>query len=257
MAITLRDEKNGAARRRPNVDIIEPSFLVSPTANPPSNKVAETVGAMIEGLPQVLGDLATTQGTLRQLVSQALVRRNVPDGVVAWPRMSIAVPAIEAMRYSDLPEQFANLIASAMDERTASAVLPAYVEVLKQLSSDEIELLKTAPQLGRFAPIVDIVYVFPNEQIISGCRNILPAALSNACKVRRNIPQYVDNLCRLSLLSRPNGQVADEASYKTMLRQPFLKDILKAAPPKSNAGYDKAVIGLTDFGDQFRKACLG
>jgi hypothetical protein len=250
-------EPGGSSRRGANLDVLDLSFKVAPETNPPSNKVGETVGAMIERLPRIAGDLETTQAMLRQLVSQALVRRNVPDAVVSWPKMNIAVPAIEALRYSDLPEQFANLIASSMDARTADAVLPAYVEVLKQLSQDEIELLKNTPDLGRFAPIVDIVFVFPNDQLLSGYRNILATTMAKACKLPRNIPQYIDNLCRLNLINRPSGQTADDASYKVMLRQPFVKDILKTAPAKSSPGYDKAVIGLTDFGDQFRRACLG
>jgi Abortive infection alpha len=230
--------------------------VVQPTTGADALKIEETVTSLMSELPVLAASLESVRSQLRQTVSTALHRRRVPDAELVWPRPDIAVPAIEALRYSSLSQEFANLIASSMDRRTAYSVLPAYVEVLKQLNPDEVDLLKRAPAQGRFVPIADIVYVLPSEQVIAAYRNLITTNLAGVCTYPRNIPQYVDNLIRLNLLARPLGQQADEASYRTLIRQPFVKAVMKAAPPRSQAGLDKGVIGITDFGEHFRRACL-
>jgi len=193
---------------------------------------------------------------LRQGVSAALARRQVPEEALCWPRPDIIAPAAEALRYSSLREEFANLIASSMDKRVAFSVLPAYVEVLKQLSPDEMALLREAPELGRVLPAADLLYCLPTGQVLTAHRHILPSRLAAVCAHRRNLPQYTDNLLRLNLLARPPGQSAGETAYRELQRLGFVRDLIRAAPPKSRAQLDHAVIGVTDFGDHFRRACL-
>jgi len=247
------DDKRSSGRKKPASDDI---FVLAQPIAANAVRIEETVTSLVTELPILATSLEAVRAQVRQTVSSALIRRNVPDTEVIWPRLDVAGPAIEALRYSTLQQEFGNLIASSMDRRTAYSILPAYVEVLKQLSADEIDLIKSVPTSGRFLPIADVVYVLPTEQVIAAYRNVIPANLASVCIYPKNIPQYLDNLVRLNLLARPLGQQADEVSYRTLLRQPFVKKVMKAAAPKSQAGLDKAVIGVTDFGDQFRRACL-
>ena len=126
-----------------------------PEAGP--GRVGETglstaVSRLVADLPAMARDLEPVQAELRAGVLSALTRRSVPAGDLSWPRLDIALPAIEAMRYSSLQQEFCNLIASSMDQRVAPSVLPAYVELLKQLSADEIDLLKASPSFARSRP---------------------------------------------------------------------------------------------------------
>src|SRR5207249_1471573 len=74
-------------------------------------------------------------------------------------KVSIAAPAVEAARFKseepDLQEMFANLLATAIDQRVRGRALPAFIEVLKQLTSDEAKLLKKI-ETGLAVPIVHI-----------------------------------------------------------------------------------------------------
>jgi hypothetical protein len=64
------------------------------------------------------------------------------------PKPMIAGPTIDAMKYCGsephLRDLFANLLATAMDARTAENVHPAFVEIIKQLSADQAKMIKLA-----------------------------------------------------------------------------------------------------------------
>ena len=214
------------------------------------------VTRLVGNLPDMVRDLEPVQAELRHGVLAALNRREVAPADLTWPRLDIALPAIEAMRYSSLQQEFSNLIASSMDQRVASAVLPAYVELLKQLSPDEIDLLKAAPEYGRCFPTADIVYSYPTGQVLPVYRHVIPESLAGRCAFRANIPQYVDNLVRLNLLTRPNEREADDESYSALSTLSFVREFMVKAPPKSKPVLERGVLGLTDLGDIFRRLCL-
>jgi hypothetical protein len=230
-----------------------------PDADAPSGDrqgLSRTVTRLVSNLPDMARDLEPVQAELRQGVVAALRRRSVEPTALTWPRLDIALPAIEAMRYSSLQQEFANLIASSMDQRVSNAVLPAYVEILKQLSPDEIDLMNAAPDYGRCLPMIDISYVYPTGQSLPAFRNVVPASVARKCAIKANIPQYVDNLVRLNLMTRPLDQEADEASYRTLGRLGFVRDLMAKAPPKSKGHIERTVLTLTDLGDIFRRLCL-
>jgi hypothetical protein len=189
-------------------------------------------------------------------VSSALVTRQVPGNQLCLPSMEVFLPAMEAIGYSPMKEAFAALIARAMDRRVAHTVLPAYVDMLKQLSADELLLLGQSPKLGRFTPVADVVYSMPGGQVLSAYRSVLPPSSVKGLTHKDNIPLYVDNLERLNLLFRPQGQVAADNAYRPLERIAFVRELMKAAPPRSRPGIDRYVIGLTDLGASFLKACL-
>jgi hypothetical protein len=228
------------------------SFSPSPAAAAPDNDV---IGRLVEGLPSVRLGGETLTEFLGRSVSAALERRQTPEDQRSSPRMDLFIPAVEAMRYSPNRDAIAALIASAMDRRTADAVHPAFVEILKQCSEDDLALLHAAPEVGRFLPIADVVYVTSSEQVMSAYRHVVPEHLARAVSNRANIPLCLDNLIRLNLLSRPFGQIAEPGAYKMLAQYPFVRAIMKAAPKQAKAGLEEYVIGVTDLGDGLRKAC--
>jgi len=227
------------------------------TAAPPQPFVDEAVSSLFQQLPARAGNGDEhVWKFVSETVSTALIARDIPRKDLCLPRMDVVIPALDAARYSPIKDAFASLIASSMDNRTAHRVLPAYVEMLKQLSEDELVLLRDSPKVGRFTPIADIVYVLANDQVVSVYRNVLPPAVAGACTHKDNIPQYVDNLVRLNLLYRPTTQEAADTSYRSLSRLGFVRDLMRAAPPRAKAGLEKSVIGLSDLGDKFLRACL-
>lgn len=229
-----------------------------PATRPPATRpnVDAAVSAVVSDLPAISANTEEIRSYLSYTVSAALEQRGVSAGDLRAPRMDVMIPAIEALRYSDIRAAFATLIASSMDTRVAHTILPAYVEILKQLSADELALLRALPAPGRFNPIADVVFILPNEQIVSAYRNVLLSDLADRCLTPSNIPQYVDNLARLNLIYRPAGQQAADIAYRPLTRLAFVRALMNKAPDKSRAGIDKAVFGLSDLGESFRQACL-
>jgi|GEM_PF-7049038 len=219
--------------------------------------VEKAVASLLETTPALLSrEEVGIRHFVAEKVTSALVARKVPHDELCLPRVDVFLPAIDAVRYSPVKEAFTALIARAMDKRSAHTVLPAYVDMLKQISADELLLLRSSPKLGRVTPIVDIVYTMPNGQVISAYRNVLPASSVKGLSHKDNVPQYIDNLERLKLLFRPHGQVAAEETYSPLERLVFVRDLIKTAPQRSTPGFERYVIGLSDLGASFLRACL-
>jgi hypothetical protein len=217
---------------------------------------ARAVAVLQDVMPGVGISRRQVRALLGPAVTGAILRRGLtPDDIMA-PAPEIVAPAMAAMSYSPLRAEFANLVASAMSRRDAAAVLPAYVEVLKQLSADEVALLAAAPQLGRALPIGDLMYAHSSGRMLAAHRNIVPASFAAHCQIRGNIPQYIDNLVRLNLVNRQLGAEGHDQDYNDLLNQAFVAAAVKARPPRSKAALERGVLGLTDFGARFRAACL-
>jgi len=62
------------------------------------------------------------------------------------PALNIVGPTLEALRYNldeeELKEMFTNLLLSSMDNRVSQNCHPAFVEIIKQLNSNDAKLLK-------------------------------------------------------------------------------------------------------------------
>lgn len=81
---------------------------------------------------------------LQEKVAEKLM--NVPPENIVPPKQYIAVPAIIANSYTDsdkIRNLYAGLLAKSMDKNSQNDVHPSYVEVIKQLSSQEALFLKT------------------------------------------------------------------------------------------------------------------
>ena len=70
----------------------------------------------------------------------------IPVENLISPRVNILGPTIDGLKYNldeeYIKEMFENLLISDMDNRKQSKVLPAYIEIIKQLSKEDAEFLK-------------------------------------------------------------------------------------------------------------------
>lgn len=219
--------------------------------------LSETVSNFLSGSLVVRHDQGVNLRTfLTDAISEVLTERGVPHADIGWPRFDVLAPAVEALRYTQSRVAFARLIAASMDTRSRDSILPAFVEILKQVGEDELAILRAMPPQGRLTPMADVLYIFPNQQVLSGYRSILLPDFAAVCAVASNIPVYVDNLLRLNLISRPVGQTAADEAYTVLARQDFVVHLLDAGPPRSQGRLERAVVGVTDLGEAFRAACL-
>jgi len=224
---------------------------LSPTA------ARELVAQKLSGFADITWDWSRIQAFTLERINQIITARGVPAEDLTAPRLDIAVPAIEAMRYSALKDEMAVLIASTMDARLAHEAHPAFIEIIKQLTLDEVHILSALPPAGQVLPMVNITYVDRGDRVFSSLRYVIPERIAMTCAARRPIPSYIDNLLRLNLIASPsNLGISEERPYRDLLAQTFIADMDARQPAHIKAEIERRVITLTDFGDKFRRCCL-
>ena len=204
---------------------------------------------------------------IKDFVSCKLTKKlaNVPQESIITPKVSIAGPTLEALRFcgdeEDIKEMYANLLASSMNAITANGVHPAFVEIIKQLTPDEAKLIKYFSK-DRLFPVIDI----SSKQIeskdlgsITVLNNYSLFGYEAACEYPNITPQYLDNLSRLGLIEIPDDLyytalgVYDEIENHpdiNEIREKIEKDKLKKIE------ISRKILRLTYFGKQFCKVCV-
>lgn len=170
----------------------------------------------------------------------------------------IAVPIIESLRYTgsheELRELFANLLATSMNTSLAPAAHPAFVEVIRQLSTDEAKIINSLPCKSGYPFLCEAVY---GENDIHASYEALYPEFKKVCvdaNVERlkQVKTYLDNLQRLKILE------VRQSGYEELVE----KDIGYAIRPYDNSpAYELSesryeALYVTDFGKQFIQACV-
>lgn len=100
--------------------------------------VARTVNAALTPVEALVWGVERIRDFVHERVAKKL--DNVPLEDIQQPKSHIAVPAIEALRYTgeepELSELYANLLSTSMDKATAYRAHPAFVDMIK-MSPDE------------------------------------------------------------------------------------------------------------------------
>ena len=77
------------------------------------------------------------------------------------------------------------------------------------------------------------------------------------CVFPEKIPLYIDKMIRLSLVEIPdNAYLVDEWRYNKIIDSEYFYCLETEAAKMGRVFCEKRMIGLTDYGDQFRKICL-
>lgn len=190
-------------------------------------------------------------------IQEALIDRQVPAENLAEPRLEVAVPALEAMRYSALRREFALLIASTMDVATADEAHPAFVEILKQLTLDEVNIIASLPAPGQALPMANLYHLDRAGHVRASLRRIIPGTLAARCSRQGAIPAYIDNMIRLSLIDTPARlKIDDERYYRDLLAQDFVTEHCARMPAVLRPSMERAVLTLTDLGNRLRRCCF-
>lgn len=188
--------------------------------------------------------------------------KNVPPEAIIQPELNIAGPALEALRYTghsdSLSDMYANLLASAMNVITTSQAHPAFVEIIKQLTSDEAKLMKLFAN-NKIHPILTVLErktnVGTREQLVyfSTFANFADIAIPG------NLPSYFNNLCRLGLTEIPEGLYLSENNpYEELESEPIVRETVSMINQMSGvkAEIKRQIIRPTQLGQQFIRACV-
>ena len=228
-------------------------------------RAVRNVAGGIELLSKSVGALVWSFDQIRDRIKPALDKRlkNVPEENRIQPDPMIAVPALEALRYTghkdELREMFVNLLGTSMDDRIAATAHPAFVEVLKQLTPDEAKILRYMSKSADI-PVIDIQRKRkgkPGYNRISS--NVSQLGELASCDVLILVQGAIDNLCRLSLCIIPEGSyLVGEGVYDDLQNSEFAQIVVSQIEQEegATAEFDKKLLTLTTFGKLFIDACV-
>ncbi|WP_019408187.1 DUF4393 domain-containing protein [Pseudomonas psychrophila] len=182
---------------------------------------------------------------------------DIPPEALTEPKASIAAPVLQGLAFSldepDLKSMYLKLLASAMDGRSAETAHPAFVEIIKQSSAQDILLLNyLAHSKSTQIQAIDL-YMTVNDKTGKVLGNIGPFILDSGLDYS-NYMISVDNLLRLGVLkiAPAIAQSYDEiiaANIEGYKRGVHLGGIESYyAEPKS--------LQITGFGKSFMINCI-
>lgn len=184
--------------------------------------------------------------------------QSIPAENIVEPKASIAGPALQGLAFCheevNLKEMYLNLVSSAMNSDKAEDTHPAFVEIIKQLTSLEAHLLRL--YLNDSAP-KGIGRVLYQKQgtigYIVGYTHILPISSNTQPYYNKNIPSYIENWIRLGLIEVKYDLHLDghEEAYNALKeRDEYLKDDLGLGTEYPKI-LGKGLMKRTPFGAQF------
>lgn len=219
--------------------------------------VTKTVNIALAPIKALVWGYERIEEFISTRVSEKL--RSIPKENIISPPTAIAGPAVEALRFSgedqNLRELYANLLASSMDKNTVEFVHPGFVEILKNLASEEAILLQAFKNFESY-PLIDIKSILPNDAGSKTTYNNF-SHLQKKVNIKNTdlIPSYLNNLCRLGLLQIPQYvYLANENFYIPLESDPMLNSIKNSIKDNKNSvEFERKVVELTNLGKQFIK----
>lgn len=129
----------------------------------------------------------------------------------------------------DLLEMYATVLANSMDKFTKEGIHPGFVEIIKQLSSDEAKILRYM-HLRTTLPIITLRFKDEKGAGFDVIKNYSDVGELINCVVPHNIGLYFDNLQRLGLISIDNTvALLDKNLYAPLKNNEYILDEMKQA----------------------------
>lgn len=197
-------------------------------------------------------------------VAEKLKNTNPED--IITPKANVAGPLLESLKYTghndSLQDLYANLLASAMDKKTAEGALPCFVEIIKQMTSDEAKIMQILKNTQNF-PIINIQSHYREKSLGNGY-NVIEMNYSHLGKIAKceypNLtPKYIDNLCRLGLTEIPfDTTIADKNVYDILDNDTYIINIIKNIEISSNriGKIEHRLLTVTELGKLFIDVCV-
>ncbi|PWK38676.1 DUF4393 domain-containing protein [Cupriavidus plantarum] len=224
--------------------------------------VAKAVNACLIPVEGLVWGVEKIKDFVRERVAKKL--ENVPPDEIQQPKPHVAVPAIEALRYTGIEESlsdlYANLLATSMDKATAYRAHPGFVDIIKNMCPDEAKVMKYLVTVRQFIAIANI-----NSNISGGggynvmSRNVTSLGARAGCQHPGLLSTYLDNLARLGLIAVDYETfLTDPKAYEEIENAPAVKKILEqiSQTPGRTGEIKKGIVKITDLGEQFGRVCI-
>lgn len=187
----------------------------------------------------------------------------IPPEQIIEPKASIAGPTLQGLAFTheepNLKEMYLSLLATAMDGRVAADAHPAFVEVIRQLSSEDAKLIRGALQSPVAIPIIEVRLTTVGQQGYQTlARHVLNLSNSTTEAPVENpeLPAMVDNWVRLGLVNVDyETKLIDAVAYEWVDQRPEvvrLRQTYENETQKLNIAH--GILERTAFGIQFARA---
>lgn len=239
--------------------------------------IGKTVNVVLSPLKGLVWGYDRIEEYLKQSLAEKLKRRGTKK--LTTPPPNVAIPLIEALRYSatedEIRELFANLLATAIDAETTNLAHPAYTEIIKQLTSDEAKVLHSLNDYSNHyglnpnvLPSLRLYSIEPNGLRIEVIHHLtFLHCFIESSKLTLNHPEkiqaYIENLIRLGILNfdveRGFGVSDSDVLYQHLMKHNTYKEGLAyiISNDHSKPEVVREVLLITEFGRNLITACLG
>lgn len=187
--------------------------------------------------------------------------KSIPAQNLIEPRVNILGPTVEGLKYNldetHIKEMFTNILLSEMDNRKQTKVLPSYIEIVKQLSTDDANFLKfiKTSQLKN-NPLMQLIIRDSADDGYYYLSNDMFLITKQEYQLISSI--VLDNLSRLKIVDIDfTNWLNDDSIYDKVFEKIKEDNIINVAL-KSNEKLDfsKGLLKITDFGKNLIDICL-
>lgn len=171
---------------------------------------------------------------IKEFVTEKVAKKlaKVPPEDIQAPKAHIGVPAIDALRYTgaepDLADLYANLLATAMDRKTAFSAHPGFVDMIKNMSPDEARIMRFLASNNNYL-LIDIHHITTaDSSYVLLHRHVSLLGIDAKCHHPALAASYLDNLERLGLVHcSESSHLKDQAVYQRIEDFPQIKSIVE------------------------------
>lgn len=197
---------------------------------------------------------------LNVAIPEYFAKKKIPKEKIKEPDVAIAVPAIEALRYTAkeevVREFFVNLLGASMNSDTTSLVHPAFVEIVKQLSVSDAKCLIYLK--GYRKALIDFEVRINKEYTFVGSN-----AIDVPKEFKSNITSHINNFIRLGIFEKvkttrsacPHEFGIVEKGIKQDAIQTYSEDTGSKEVKIIDSSAECYWLSLTDFGEDFVSIC--
>lgn len=184
--------------------------------------------------------------------------KQIPPESLIEPKLLIAGPVIQNLAFTledpPLKDMYLELLGKAMDERQQGKAHPAFVEIIRQITSEEAKELNSILRANQIA-IANIREARRGGGSVYRYEHLLDwRDPDNMPALNPKLPMMIINWIRLGLIEVDYDRwLRDDHHYAWIEHRPEFRTINEGSPPKT-ISTQKGILSVTSFGKEFAES---